>query len=188
MPGYSLAAPFGAPVGRTSLSCGWPACFPVHSLPYCPPRLALGVGRDRTGPNWRLGSSGAAFIGRGGFLAPRQVFQVTNHPQGQEHCAGIRGAQASLSTLPDEPDSEGRAMGVPNSNSAMLPDNCGNRANAHSHPYRALASSQNTEACGLASRPRKRCSIRAFSASASVLSSSHSSRSSSASRKGSRTY
>ena len=97
--GYSPAAPFGAPADRSSLSRAWRGCVPVSSPPYCPPRLSLGVGPDRTGPNSRLGSSGAAFIGRGGFWAPWQVFQVTNHPQGQEHCAGIRGEQVSLLTL-----------------------------------------------------------------------------------------
>src|ERR1035441_3037538 len=61
-------------------------------------------------------------------------FHVTNHPQGQEHRAGIRGEQASLSTLLDEPDSTRLAWEDSNSKSAPQPESGGNREEAGSHP------------------------------------------------------
>ena len=76
-------------------------------------------------------------MGRGGVLGLWQVLQVTNHPQGQEHSAGIRGEQASLSALLDEPDSTRLARGD-SAKSALQLGSGGNHGSVGSHPFPSL--------------------------------------------------
>jgi hypothetical protein len=81
----------------------------------------------------------ALLRGYGSVLAPTQVFQVTNHSQGQEDGAGFRG----------KPKLAGRVgKGVPTTAVHRL----------EGAMSRALASFQGTEACGLASKCRNRYS------------------------------